>query len=204
MHGLSRLAAGCVMAMCVGGAVVDQSWSYPRPSSIVTRWQFEFEAHDFSLYTDPTEGKSFWYFTYTVTNKSGEDRRWAPQFDLFADDGQILSSGYGVPDRVTDDILELLGNPLLETQTGILGELLQGETNAKDGLVIWSAENLGVTEVTMFISGLSGESVRVKNPDTKEDTVLRKTLRRDYVVPGEPEAREGKPIELVQEEWIMR
>ncbi len=187
----------------VGGVAAEPTWAYPKPSIVPLRWQLELVPHDFSLHID-SDGEAYWYFTYTVSNRTNRDQRWAPQFDLVDDIGGIHPSGIDVPDRVTNELLELLGNPLLETQTQILGELLQGESNARDGLVIWPARNLQSTELSMYIQGLSGESVRVSNPATGDEKVLRKTLRRDYLTPGEPTARDHKPLELIGEEWIMR
>lgn len=200
-----RLVPGLIIgAACLAAALPQpDAYAYPRPSNIVTRWQLEFQAHEFRLFVDD-DGSAYWYLSYTVANRTGRDQRWAPQFDLFTDDGRILPSGVDVPERVTAEILDLLGNPLLETQTQVIGDLLQGDTNARDGLAIWPAGSLEVTELTVFISGLSGESVRVRNIQTGKDVVLRKTLRRDYLVPGEPLARRSRPYELVGEEWIMR
>jgi hypothetical protein len=44
----------------------------------------------------------------------------------------------------------------------------------------------------------------VRNPVTGEQTVLRKTLQREYLIPGDPAARGSRPVELVRQQWIFR
>jgi hypothetical protein len=62
---------------------------------------------------------------------------------------------------------------------------------------------LRMGEFTIFVSGLSGETARVKASDGKEQ-VLFKTLRLTYVVRGD-EVRPGED-EVVEKksDWVMR
>ena len=76
--------------------------------------------------------------------------------------------------------------------------------NAKDGLVIWPAASTHVNEMSLFISGISGETARVTNPATGENIILRKTLQRDYLVRGDALARGSRPAELVAQQWVLR
>jgi hypothetical protein len=163
-----------------------------------------FEPGDLRLYVDSDSGDAYWYFTYTVTNRTNKDQLWVPQMVLFTDSGEILDAGRDVPSRVTDDLLELLGNELLEDQNQVIGDLLQGREHAKEGLVVWPARNVAVNELSLFVAGISGETARVKNPVTGGEVTLRKTLQRDYLVPGNALARGSAPAELVSETWILR
>jgi hypothetical protein len=61
-----------------------------------------------------------------------------------------------------------------------------------------------VNEVSMFIAGTSGETASVVNPVTGDRVLLRKTLQRDYLIPGEAAARGATPIDLVSQHWVMR
>jgi hypothetical protein len=178
--------------------------AYPRPSAVPPRWEFEFEVGDLRLYADPADGERYWYFTYTVTNRTGRDRTWAPRFTLFTDAGEIVASGRNVPGRVTSDVLALLGNKLLETQNEVIGEIHHGREHAKEGLVIWPAGSVEVNELTIFVAGISGETATVTHPITGDRVVLHKTLQRDYLIPGEALPRGSRPIELIQEQWVMR
>ena len=98
---------------------------------------------------------------------------------------------------------DLLGNEMIETQNEIIGDLLQGPENARDGLVIWPARVLQVNEITMFISGISGETIRVRNPITSEQVILYKTIQRNYLIPGAALARGSRPIQLSSKKWIL-
>jgi hypothetical protein len=195
---LAAVASLAIMVLACAG------WAFPKPAPVPYRWELNFEAGPLRLYVDPVEGKPYWYFTYTVTNRTGKDQLWAPKLILYTDGGEILDSGRDVPMRVTEDLLDLLGNQFLEDQNTVLGEILQGREHAKEGLAVWPANTAKVTELSLFISGISGETARVKNPVTGDEVTLRKTLQRDYIVPGSPLARGSEPLDLVQETWVMR
>jgi hypothetical protein len=123
---------------------------------------------------------------------------------LFTDAGEILASGRNVPNRVTNDLLELLANPFLEPQTAIIGEIHQGAEHAKEGLVVWPARDVLVNEVSLFVAGISGETARVVNPLNGDEIILRKTLHLRYLIPGDLLARGSKPVDLVDQRWILR
>jgi len=184
--------------------VIGSALAYPKPAPIPPRWELEFQPGDLRLYVDPVEDQAYWYFAYVVTNRTGRGRIWAPSFVLFTDAGEILASGRGVASRVASDLQELLGNALLENQNEIIGEIFHGREHAKDGLVIWPARNLDVNEISMFVAGITGETAPVDDPVTGEVIVLRKTLQRDYLVPGDVLPRGSAPIDLVAERWVMR
>ncbi len=161
-------------------------------------WEIDFVPGDMRLYVDPTEGRYYWYFTYTVTNRTERDLVFAPRIELFLDSGEILRSGRGVPTRVVDQLKRLLGNPLLEDQNRIIGDLRVGRENARTGIAIWPAEDQEVTELTLFFQGLSSDRQDVIHPETGEKVALYRTLRREYLVPGDPEARGSRPLELAE------
>lgn len=191
---------GILMLLILGGA----AGAYPKPSAVITRWQLDFEPGPLRLYVDPVDDQVYWYFTYVVTNETGRDQIWAPSFVLYTDVGEILAAGAGVPTRVEQSIRNLLGNPLLETQTEVIGEILQGKEHARDGLVVWPARDTSVNELSLFIGGVSGETARVVNPITSEQLILRKTLQRDYLIPGNALALGDDPVDLVDQRWVMR
>lgn len=178
--------------------------AYPKPAAVPYRWELNFDPGPLRLYVDSIDGRTYWYFTYSVTNGTGEDQIWAPALVLFTDVGEILPAGRGVTARVEESIRDLLGNPLLETQNEVIGDILQGKEHARDGLAVWPADRVDVNEVSMFVSGLSGETARIRNPVTLEELILRKTLQRDYLIPGEASALGSRPIGLVSQRWILR
>jgi len=195
-----RIAAAALAVVAAAGTAM----AYPRPTPGAPRWELVFEPGDLRLYVDPVADQAYWYLTYEVTNRTGRERVWAPSFILFTDAGEIVASGRGVSTRVAMDIHELLGNELLENQNEIIGEIFHGREHAKEGLVIWRADELDVTEVSMFVAGISGETATINNPITGEVVVLRKTLQRDYIVPGDALARGSRPVEPVRHRWVMR
>ena len=179
--------------------------AYPKPASVPYRWELNFEPGELRLWVDTAgDAAAYWYFSYKVTNRTGRDQVWAPSFTLFTDAGQIMRSGRAVPARVADEIRDLLGNIFLETQNEAIGDIFHGREHAKEGLVIWPAQNTDVNELSLFIAGISGETARVINPITTEQVLLRKTLQRDYLIRGDALARGSKPAELIRQQWILR
>lgn len=192
--------------LALGALVVTAgtALAYPKPSTVPTRWELEFSAGPLRLYVDEVGGQAYWHFTYKVVNRTGRERVWAPRFTLFTDVGEIMVSGRGVPTRVTDALMDLLGNPLLENQNAVIGELFHGREHAREGLVVWPAGSVAVNELSLFVAGISGETAAITNPITGEELVLRKTLKRDYLVPGDALPRGSTPAGLVGQSWVMR
>ena len=171
----------------------------PMPAAIGAPgpdWQIELKPGDLRLYVDPTDGRRYWYFTYTVTNLTNNDLIFAPRIELFLDSGEVLRSGRGVPTRAVEQVRRLLGDPLLEDQNRIIGDLRVGRENARTGIAMWPAEDQDVTEVTLFFQGLSSDRKVVKHHGSGKDVSLYRTLRREYLVPGDPEARGSAPLAL--------
>jgi len=194
-----------IVLMCLAVVVCSDSiWAYPTPAAIPYRWELDFTPGELRIYVDPLDGATYWYFTYNLTNLTGSDQIWAPSFVLFTDAGEILTSGEAVPSRVEESIRDLLGNELLEAQNEIIGDIHQGKEHARDGLVVWPAGETQVNELSLFISGMSGETARVQNPITLQSVILRKTLQRDYLVRGNALARGSRPVELVDTRWVLR
>ena len=157
-------------------------------------WQLEFQPGPLRLFVDPVDGTKYWYFTYKVVNRTGRDRMWAPRFEFFTDEGEIKVSGKSVPTRVTDEVATMLGNPLLEDQNEILGDILVGEEHAKEGLVIWPAGPADTNEFSIFVTGVSGKVRKVADPKTGAPRAERWTLRFNYLVPGDATPRGSEPV----------
>jgi len=199
------LAAACLATSATALLIATpHAAAYPRPSAVPQRWALEFAPGELRLHVDDADGRAYWFFTFTVTNRTGQDQIFAPEFTLYADSGAILPSGRDVPTRVEQELLELLGNDLMETQNQIVGEIRQGPGNARDGLVVWPAESLEVNEMSLFIAGISGDTAAVIPPGGDRPVILRKTLQRDYLVPGNALARRRLAADLVAERWIFR
>lgn len=164
----------------------------------------DFTPSELRLWKDPETGGHFWYFTYELVNNTGSDQRFAPRIELLTDEGRVVKQGDGVPSRVTRDIKTYLKNPLLEDQFEILGTVLQGEPHAKSGIVVFKADDLEPTELAVMVQGLSRATEKRPNPKTGESVTLRKTVRIDYLVPGDPQPRPGADYPVVSRGWIFR
>lgn len=183
----------------------------PEPDPLPQRWQLDLKVGPLRLaiVDVPGEGPApFFYMTYLVTNNSGEDLQFAPSFELGNEDGDLVRAGVDVPGQVRQHLLELLDNELLEDQIEIIGPILQGRENAKDGLVIWRAVDLDADELNLYASGFSGETEQVEftNPSTGQTETLtfRKTYMIRYATPGTMLGRGSSPLQVVGERWIMR
>ena len=183
----------------------------PEPDPIPSRWEFDIDLGKLRLaFVQDAQGesKAYFYLTYTVTNNTGEDRVFTPQFDLVVGEGEPRQSGLGVPPRVTESIMARLNEPFLEDQVEVLGTLLQGRENAKDSLAIWPAQDLVSDELVVYATGLSGESktISFKHPETGEDQefLLRKTLMIRYDAPGDLSRMGDRALLARVKRWIMR
>lgn len=205
----SFLAACCMVAL--GLTTGSAPARPPEPDPVPRRWQMEVQPGPlrFAVVDVPGKGqRSYYYFTYKVTNSSGTDLLLAPAFDLANDRGVVLRSGRDIPAEVTKELLARLDNPLLEDQIKILGILQQGPENAKEGLVVWPAEDLKGEEVVVYGAGFSGESRNIESPDPKTGQPHRYTMRKSlmlrYRIPGEIHERGSEPFELTERRWILR
>lgn len=196
----------------------------PKPAEIPESWELEFEYEKIKPLRIRLPGRSepelFWYMCYTVTNRTGEDQVFVPQCVMYADTGQVLRAGKGVPPVVFKTVKKLLNNPLLKDNSSMGGKLLQGEDNAKDGVAIWADFDPKAGVVDVFFGGVSGEKIEVRLPKPvsitetdvtgktqtvmKDKVVLAKTLMLRYSIPGEAAARLTAPVKLLSTSWVMR
>lgn len=207
----SRLfaAAACLLALLSVSAI---AWTRPpEPDPLPKRWQLDIEVGPLRVaeVATPESGPQlFYYLTYRVTNNSGQDLTFAPIFELGTDEGELFRAGKDVPRAVREEMLRRLDNPLLEDQIAILGPILQGRENAKDGLVIWPVGDTDVDEIAIYAAGFSGETTTLTFPDPQsgeeKEIVLRKTYMVRYTLPGSLELRGSRPILPREERWIMR
>jgi hypothetical protein len=154
---------------------------------------------------------AYWYMTYTVTNNSDQEQVFLPRFEILSEDGRVTRSDTNIPAAVFDAIKAREKKQLLEPFTKIAGEIRLGEDQARDGVAIFPEPSTRMGHFSIFVAGLSGEAVTLKDdkgePVKDKDgqlVILRKTLRLNYhvrgdeVFPGEDEVSENA------EEWVMR
>jgi hypothetical protein len=187
----------CLIALALaGGLVLDLSASAARPAHaapLAKDWELDFRPGELRIFTDPVDGKAYWYFTYRVVNRTGAERMWAPKFEFFGDRGELIDAGKGVPTRVTKAVIDKAGTQFTQDQYQILGPILVGEENAKDGLVIFPSPDPQITEITIFVGGVSSKFRRDNDPVTGKPRMQRRVLRLDFEVPGQAGDRPTKP-----------
>jgi len=202
---LTSLILGSLLLFGAGSTAI----AAPEPSPVATTWEFTFDLGPLRLaWVDTDQGsKPYFFLTYHITNYSGSDLLFAPNVSLMTDNITVLKSGSNVPTDVTNEIINRLDNPLIESQINVVSTVLQGPEHARDGVLIWPAEQLDVDEVKVFFAGLSGEFesyVVDRDGDNPRRYSLRKTLMLRFVTPGEFSEQGARPFELAEKLWVMR
>lgn len=203
-HSTVRRALG---VLALAGAALVLTAAAPEPDPVARRWELQFDVGPLrvaSVNVPDVGPRQYLYLTYRVVNNSGEDVFFAPSFDYSNGQGEIVRSGRDVPQAVTTRLLEVVNNSFIEDQVQVIGDILQGPQNAKDGLVIWPLNDLNPEEVVVYVAGLSGESKTVASPGGKDKFVVRKTLRLSYQAPGSLVGRKSEPLDVASKSWIMR
>jgi hypothetical protein len=188
---------------------------YPKPSLYPISWDLDF-VHQapkrivVKLPNSPV-GQAYWYMTYTVTNNTRLERIFLPDFEMLTNDGRVLRSDLNIPTLVFDAIKKQEKIRFLEAYPKIAGELRLGEDQARDGVAIWPEVMPRMGEFTLFVGGLSGEAVALKDSAGQpvknaegSPVILRKTLQLNYQIRGD-ELYPGEDQVVEQSKtWVMR
>ena len=208
---VAMVPACASMTIAVAGLAVAASVASaaPEPDAIPRRWQLDFQPGPLRVVNVRVndQPRLFYVLTYKVVNKSGQDVLFAPSFDLVTGKGEVIRSGRNVPSSVTGDLIAQQGNAMIQDQISILGELGQGEPNAREGLVVFAADDQQPGELSLFAAGFSGESTTVKpipGSGSAEPVVLRKTRQIRYAAPGLLTSLGSRPLEPIERAWVMR
>ena len=180
----------------------------PEPALVSESWELEFRYDDPKIIRvrvpGETRPKLYWYIKYSVANNTGAERLFIPDVLVYTDKGDLQIAGKGVLPEVFESIRDYLRNPLLESPITVVGQLRQGQDNARDSVFIWPVPKHDVDSYRIFIGGLSGETHVVLDPKTEKRYLLRKTLMVDYKTPGDSSHAENKPVRKQKEVWILR
>ena len=178
-----------------------------EPSVVNTSWELDFDyVHPKAIAVKGMDGKLkwYWYITYTVTNNSGEEQVFFPEFTIAYDNGEVFTANTKVPIRVFDLIKETERLDLLDRPTQVVGKLLQGDDFARESVAVWPASKGDVDEVTIFVAGFTGDSVKYTNPDTGKDVILRRNLEIRYATPGTGNSPQAQSLKLLGQRDVMR
>lgn len=225
-----RFAAALLLCLTfvLTGSRTTLGGDFPEPSPYPISWELDFQ-HDKPkriVVQVPGQGaRAYWYMTYTVANKTDEDRMFLPVFEMVTRDGKVIRSERGVPPRVFEEIKrqERAKYPFLEPPYKAVGTLRVGEDQAKDSVAIWPEPMSEMGNFSVYVSGLSGETVTLKmvngapvkvNPesialelkgvDPKDVVILRKTLQLNHVIYGDDVYPGLDEVNVKPEVWVMR
>jgi hypothetical protein len=216
-----RKKTSMLLVGMMGLAMTTMAVGFPKPSPVLTDWELQFKFQDLKRVTIclPGEGeKTYWYMVYTVTNNTGSDVTFHPEFTIVTNTLQERKSMVDVAPEVFSKIQSEYKNtyPWLENPSKVIGKVLQGKDNARDSVAIWPDFDPKATSVDVYVGGLSGEMTSVPNPlfvkgksDPKvvpSEFVLRKTLEIHYTLPSDPANRMSIGAKRTDQdiEWIMR
>ena len=195
-------------------AADEAAGSFPKPSPFPITWEFDFKHKPVKRIVVDIPGsapQAFWYMTYTVTNKTDQARTFLPVFEMLTEDGKVIRSDRSIPYKVFTEIKAREKNRFLEHFTQIGGEVRIGEDEARDGVAIWKEPNPEMGTFSIFLTGLSGEAVRLKDGEGKDvkdakgqPIILRKTLQMNYFVRGDEVYPGQDEVNTRPEAWIMR
>jgi len=207
------------MILCTlgAGAAVAQ---VPMPSATGKAWQLRFRFQDPQrvavFLPDRAEPALYWYMLYTVTNTGDREVDFLPRFELVTSTLQVVPSEIKVSPEAFQAIRRRSGDPLLVPPEKAVGPLLCGKENARHSVAIWRDFDPKADGFRIFVRGLSGETMRVKNPAFKPDQpesdtnkryfILYKTLEIPYKLPAGPRDRRTVPAvrQPDRQRWIMR
>ena len=206
-----------LLGVGVGGA---DSTSAPAPGLIPQSWELEFTFHDPQRivvhHAGSTEGTTYWYLLYSVTNRTDRDVDFHPTFELVTNSMQKSIGGEEISTTVFEAIkVRHHGDyPFLIQPSRVSGKLLQGEDNTISSVAIFRQFDPGANQFVVYVAGLSGEVTRVSNPsfdpghpesdDNPPFFFLRKTLAVRYVLPGDVQSRKVTRPTRVGRDWVMR
>ena len=216
------------LSLCLAFAAAARAGDYPEPSPYPISWELDFK-HDTPrriVVRVPGQGnRAYWYMTYSVVNNTGEDRMFLPRFEMVTRDGKIHRSDKGVPLQVFEEIKrrERPRYPFLEPHFKVSNTLRVGEDQAKDGVAIWPEPMTEMGNFSIYVSGLSGETVtlkmvdgkpvrvkpensaqELKGVDEKDVVILRKTLQLNYVIYGDEVYPGLDEVNVRPQAWVMR
>jgi hypothetical protein len=211
-----------IATLMVLAVATTMAGAFPKPASVPMNWelQFKFQPIQRIKVAIPGQGeRTFWYVVYTVTNNTGKDVVFQPEFTVVTDALKVLNANINVAPEVFKAIQKQYKQtyPFLQHPRELIGKLGQGADNAKDSIAVWPDFSGPVSSFDLYVGGLSGEAIELNNPafvDGSEETdanpktfVLRKTLRIKYVLPSDSVKRSQVTAGLGERpamEWVMR
>ena len=154
----------------------------------------------------------FWYIIITATNNYETDVPFYPGCQLLTDTFQVIPAYKDTRNIVFDKIKTRHKKkyPFLESLEFADNRILQGQDNTKDLAIIWPDFDPKAKNISLFLAGLSNETIVVDHPTAKdpngvaEKIYLRKTLELQYSIGGDEKLRDSGTLVFKGKRWIMR
>lgn len=196
--------------------------AYPKPSIYPISWDLKFQHSVPKRIVVTTPGTTipvaYWYISFAVTNLTDHEQQFLPVFEMVTGDGKVIRSDKKVPSAVFDEIKKRERKSSLEPLEKISGRLLLGEDQARDGVAIWPEPSTRMGTFDIYVGGLSGESIFMKDgeevavkdwtktsdEDRKKLKTLYRTLHLTYQIPGDEIKPEEDIVLPKGDEWVMR
>lgn len=193
--------------------------AFPVPSAYPISWELKFEHSKLNRLvitpTGSTGAQAYWYMTFTVTNPGSQERKFLPVFELLTEDGRAIRSDDHIPAGVLETIRIREHKPHLEALNDVAGTIRVGDDQARESVAIWPEPNPRMGRFSVFVGGLSGEAVILKDEKgkavertlkdgKKEQIVLWKTLQMEYHMAGDEKYPGNDLVDLVEQRWVMR
>lgn len=208
MRAIQFLSAGAasVVILLLAAASIN---AYPKPAPAPKSWEMTFTHGDPQpIAVKQSDGRTqwYWYMTYKIVNDTDREQQWIPEITVTTDQGAVMIAGENVPAAVFNQIKQREANELLEHPDRIVGKILLGEDNARESVAIWPAQSEDADQWTIFVSGVSGETAVIADPDdAAKQVVLRKNYWVEYATPGDNEVHpQDQSIKRIGAGWVMR
>ena len=206
-----RTLAIISLLACLCGAA-PQPAIVPGPADWTVDVRFEHPRQIMVPLSDDSTPKRFWYTIITLTNNNSRVVDFYPKCELMTDTYRIIPAGKSTPAIVFEQIKKRHQGkyPFLEFLEKVDSRILKGRDNTKDIAIIWPDFDAKAKNITIFIAGLSNETVVIDHPIAKDKNgnpvkvFLRKTLELGYTVGGDAAFRSDLKLIHKGKRWIMR
>jgi hypothetical protein len=215
---MARLLAGLMLAIGAASAAgAEEGYKLVTPQVLVGEqksvgdiWvlHFKFRGPRYIMATVPGKGrKLIWYMTYEVVNRTGKPRLFIPQFTLVTDTGKAYQDVILPQAEKAVSMREDPTEPLMNSVTisePIPPTPAESLPITRRGVVFFEDVDLAAKSFTVFVTGLSNAYTKIADPDSKEQKLLRKTLKIEFLKPGDIYAPDEKEIKLAGYKWTYR
>ena len=215
-----KLLATVMLCLSQPAPKADDYVTATQPAIAPTSWELRFRFQDPKRIAVDVPGQKepvvYWYMLYTIENPGKEEVEYYPEFDLMTDTLKVVHSEVRVSAEAFKAIQRRADDPFLLTPEKITGKIQRGEDRKKHGVAVFRDFDPKAKAFTIYVTGLSGEFKRIKNPgfdkEAKESSenpryvLLRKTLGIPYKFPGGASTRDRAVPDRVIDglKWVMR